>query len=213
MKRLLFLTATFAALALLAPQIGQAQPYTNQLGIYSDMVGTPSSANFVAAPNVPFNAYLVLTYPVNDNFQGGTGTNRPVTQVGAFECRVNLPSEAGFIAGAPTFPGGGVNIESSPYLVVGYVTPIPVVNNAAVLATWSMMVTDSEQHDITMGLAHFPSIPGEMAIVDAEDTTGDDLVPVFVSTADFAVPVFSINGTAAVATEESSFGSVKALFR
>ncbi len=212
MKRLLYVTATLAAFSLLMPQVGLAQTFYSQLGIYSDQVGTPEAANFVATPNTPFNAYLVLTNPINEAYDGGTGTTRPITLVDAFECKIIMPETAGFVKLSETYPEQAINLATPPDYVVGYAASVPVVGNAVVLCTWQFMVTSGDQADIFLGLVRFPSIPGEMAIVDAEDPQ-DNLCKVYVSTNNFAVPVFSINGTAAVATVDASWGDVKALFR
>ena len=212
MRRLLTLAATFAALTLLMPQIGQTQTFESQLGIYSDQVGTPSAANYVATPNMAFYAYLVLTDPVNDSFDGATGTARPITMVDGYECRVNMPEGDGFFNLGITYPAQALNLALPPDYVVGFATSVPVVGNAVVLCSWNLMVSDNEQQDITMNLTRFPSLAGTMSIVDGEDPQ-DPLVPVYVSTNNFAVPVFSINGDAAIAVDDASWGDVKALFR
>lgn len=212
MRRLLTLAATFAALTLLTPQLGQAQSFESQLGIYSDQVGTPTAANYVATPNMAFYAYLVLTDPVNDNFNGATGTARPITQIDGYECKVVMPEGHGFFNLGITYPGDALNLATPPDYVVGFASSVPVVGGAVVLCSWNLMVTDSEQYDITMNLTRFPSLAGAMSVLDAEDTD-DPLVPVYVSTNDFAVPVFSINGDAAIAVDNASWGDVKALFR
>jgi len=211
MKRLLILAATFAAVTLLMPQIGQAQAFTNQLGIYSDPLGTPASANFNATPNVAFNAYLVLTNPMNDTFDGGVETKRSITMVNAFECRVTMPTSSHFLNLGVTYPVDAINFGEGSYYIVGFAPGVPVTNNAVVLCTWELMVTDAAEYNIMIGLARFPSIAGHLAIADAEDPQ-DPLSPVYVSSGDFDSPVFSVNGSA-VPVDTESWGDVKALFR
>jgi hypothetical protein len=212
MKKLLTVALALAALSILAPQAGFAQAWNNQLGIYTDPAGDPVTSNYDATPFTQFYAYLVLTDPVNHSFAGGVDTARPITQVSGFECKVTMPASELFSVTNEFFPADAIDVGAKPSYAVGFASPVPVVGGTVVLNTWRFMVDDDAQYDIFMDITRFPSLPGVMAILDAEDTD-DPLSPVYVSTGDFAVPVFSINGTAAVAIESDTWGGVKSLFR
>ena len=218
MKKLLFAAMTLAAFSMLMPQVGQAQ-HMNQVGIYTDMVGTPSAANYAATPSVPFDVYLVLTNPMNDTYNGGTGTNRPVTIVSGFEAKVIWPASATFFKLSESFPANAIDAASdSDEYAVGYATPVAVVDNAIAVCHWQLMVTTTDPYHIFLDTIRFDSIDGFMAFIDAEDPNDTDwqdgnLAPMHVSTGDKALPVFSINDTATVAVEAETWGGVKSLFR
>ena len=213
MKKLLFAVSALAALSLLAPSAGFAQGAYNQLGIYTDNTGLASSANYVATVNVPFFAYLVLTNPYN-YAQGpiGSEVEAAVTAIDGWEARITFPADATWFTLSTTFPANAIDIGAKPDFVVGFATSVPVTGNAVVLCTWQFMALAPTKFNTFFNVASIPSIPGTMAIVDANDD-GPNLVSVYPSTNDFAVPVFSVNGTDAVAVENESWGGVKALFR
>ena len=95
----------FFAGALLIPTLGLAQTNTNEVGIFTDPTGSPDSANYHATINTPFNAYLVLTDPVNRTFEDGSNRKVPITAVDGFELAIHLPSfEDGFILLSESYP-------------------------------------------------------------------------------------------------------------
>jgi hypothetical protein len=211
MKKLFFVVSGLAALALLAPSAGFAQT-NNQFGIYTD-AGGQSASIFEAVPNAPFGAYLVLTNPVNETYDGGTGTTVPVTMVEAFECRIIMPASASFFALTTTLPPESIDIGQKPDFVVGSATPYPVTDNAVVLITWTMMVTDLATHNFFLEMTSIPSLPGTMAFQDAGgDPDGFPLVEAYPASGNSSDAVFSING-GAVAIENESWGNVKSLYR
>lgn len=215
MKKLLFAVSALAALSLLAPSAGFAQTAYNQLGIYTDQAGIPDSANTVATVNVPFNAYLVLTNPWNHSFGPiGGEVEQAITAVDGFEVRLDFPESASWFMLSENFPANEINVGQGNDYVVGFATSVPVTDNAVVLVTWQFMVLAASEFNTYMNLTTFPSVAGTLAIVDADDTDQpSNLVSVYPSTNDFDTPVFSVNGTAAVATENESWGGVKALFK
>lgn len=211
MKKLLFVASALAALALLAPSAGFAQTAWNQLGIYTTQTGVPGSENTNVAVFTQVNAYLVLTKPVNETFDGGTNTNAPVTSLSAFECRVVFPDELNFAVTSQILPPQALNVGTPPDFVVGLAVPIPVTNQAVVLITWRFRPFDDQPQSIFLAPTLAPSIPGKMAIVDANDPK-IPLVAVYPASGSFAAPVFSVNG-GAVAIENETWGGVKSLFR
>lgn len=213
MKKMFFAVFALAALSLLAPSAGFAEMVhgSSMFGIYTDPAGDFASASHVYA--APFNAYLVLTNPVNHSFDGGTDTRQVVTNVEAFECRVNFPPALGatLFHLTTTLPPNSIDVGTAPDYVVGLAAPIPVVGGAVTLITWNVMVLDAGTHEYYLGLTEFPSIDGTMAYQDADDPDAP-LVSAFPSSYDFAAPVFSING-GPIAIEGETWGGVKALFR
>ena len=208
MKKLMLSVYALAAFSLLMASTGFA---AGTLGIYTDPAGDPGTVHYAATPFVPFTVYLVLTDPVNNTFNGGTDTNNQINWIGGFECKVNMPLSASFAKVSENYPVAKVNVGEYPYYVVGYSGSIPVSNNAVVLCTWEFVVQDVTAMNVYLDKTRFPSIDGEMAILDGGD--GDRLVPVYVSSGSVDAPVFSINGSDAVATDVKSWGNVKALFR
>ncbi len=213
MKKLFFAVSALAALALLAPSAGFAQASNNQFGIYGDPTGLPGSSNVDVGPASQSSAYLVLTNPVNETYDGGTGTTVPVTMVEAFECRIIMPASASFFALTTTLPPESIDIGQKPDFVVGSATPYPVTDNAVVLITWTMMVTDLATHNFFLEMTSIPSLPGTMAFQDAGgDPDGFPLVEAYPASGNSSDAVFSING-GAVAIETESWGNVKSLYR
>lgn len=212
MKKLTTIICALAAFSLMLGSPGFAVPFSNQLGIYTDPTGDPASANYDAVVNVPFMAYLIVTNPINHYFEGGTATEEAITMIDGFECKVSMPESPNFNVLSRTYPVNMINIGSDPNYVVGFASNVPVTGTSLVLCTWQIMVTSEEEFNIYLGSTQFPSIDGEMAILDVNDSQ-DPLSAVYVSTGDRTVPVFSVNGTSAVATVNESWGGVKALFR
>ncbi|MCB1183459.1 hypothetical protein KDM41_08490 [bacterium] len=217
MKRLMLTAATLAALTILMPAATMAQ-HLNQVGIYTDMVGTPAAANYDATPNTPFDVYLVLTNPTNFTFNGGTGTEVAVTDIAGFEAKITWPDSPAFFKTAEAFPAQAIDAASeADEYAMGFATNVPVSGGAVVLATFTLLVTTTDPFQVFLSNIRFDSIDGEMAFVDANDPNSTDwqdgnLAPMWGSTGGTANPVFSINDDSAVAIEDQSWGAVKALF-
>ena len=222
MKKLFFAVSALAALTLLVPSAGFAQTALNQIGLYTDAAGVPSSASFNPTANVPFSVYLVVTNPVNHAFNDGAGTppyERVMTAVSGFESQVGFWT--GPTAGAPTLPGlfvlsqtfngSAIRLGEGNEYVVGFAAPVPVAGVAAMMMTFSIMVIDSDPKEVFLNTTSIPSIPGFMAIVDGS-IESNNLQAAWPSSGDYANPVFGIN-TAVVAVETESWGNVKSLFR
>ena len=213
MKKLFFAVFALAALSLLAPSTGFAQTAWNQIGIYTDQTGTPESANAVAELGVEFFAYLVLTNPVNESFGAGNDGTEPVTAVDGFECKITLPASSSFFQLGVAYPAQAVNIGNEPNYYVGFATSVAVTGTSVVLATFRYLILAPGVFDVFLSGPDIPSLGEGMAFVDGNDGETFNLQAVFPSTSTTAVPVFSINGTNAIATEAQTFGGVKSLFR
>ncbi len=204
MKKLLYTVSALAALALLAPSAGFAAGAFNQFGIYTDVEGDFSTASITTPTNTPFSAYFVITNPYNDDL----GTAIPT--VSGFECQVLLPA-TGLFTLAAVLPPNMLNVGTVPdYIVGGESQPAVGANNAVLMISFQFMATTADPMEIFLAPSSAPSIPGTMAIADGADPA--ILISCYPSSGDFALPVFGIN-TAVVATENESWGGVKALFR
>lgn len=205
MKKLLFVASALAALSLLAPNAGFAAGAHNQLGMYTDMdAGDFTGTSVTAGSGTQVVAYLVLTNCYDEV------ADAPVNSILAFECSVIVPSN--LFMGTTSLAPTGVNLVTPPLYSVGFVEAPTATgpNNAMLLATFTFFTTSSDPAEIFLGLMDPPSIPGTMAIADAADV--GNLISIYPSSGDFANPVFGIN-SGVIATENESWGGVKALFR
>jgi len=204
---------TVALVAFLTPMASQAQPYHNELGLYTEMTGDENAVNISVQEFLAFTVYLVITNPYNDEFDNGDGNlvGRAVEHVGAFEGQLHW-DRTFVLRLSMELPNNGINFAEYPDLLVGYSTPVAVTSGSAVLATFSFLVLDSEPYEFFLGIFSSPTFPNSMAYVDADDQYGSDIVPLNPVSGDFAMPVFGINNNV-VAIENESWGGVKALFR
>lgn len=208
MKKLLFAVCALAAISLLAPNAGYAQ-WENHIGIYT----TPDAANHCipATPSAPTNIYFVVSNP---RLSDGTA----VTAINAFELRVLIDGPpASMFRLFETLPAGAINVgvASDPYnseYVAGWPAATPVVGGFCSVMTWNVLfLNPAAQFYFRLGTTTSPAVAGKMAynVPVGEEAV---LVGCMPSSEDFADPVFS-TGDCVVATETSSFGNVKALFR
>jgi hypothetical protein len=209
MKKLLFVVSALAAFSLLAPSSGFAQ-WENKIGIYTTAVAPESGGtSMTLAASTPTNIYFVLTNPMN----GG----QEVQSVEAFEFKVAYNPSATFFKLAESFPVDALNVGTAPEYVVGYASPVAVgADRQITLMTWQCMILTPTQHDLFIELPSIPSLAGSLAYQDADALSGDLLVAATSSSNDYAAKVFSFNpaaGEEPIATENESFGNVKALFR
>lgn len=212
MKKLLFAMSALAAISLLAPSAGFAQ-FQNRVGIYADEIASAAHAN--PATNVPTNVYMLLFNPV--------GNSGPVTSIEAFECIVSVTPTTGIFKLSETvMPGvqvinlGDTSSLANMEYIVGSATPKAVVNNVCVLVQFQMLITVSPPPTFRFFVkpTSVPSIPGQMAWQAGGGP------PLYVMTPsntaesfDEAVFGFHLPPGEPVATEDSNWGNVKALFR
>ena len=213
MKKLLFAVSALAALSLLAPSVGFAQDAANQVGIYTETTGFTSNINDIAVGG-QFNAYLVLTNPINEDFNGGTGTSVPVTGIDGFEVAVMMPEGLTFLALQTLLPPDALNVGTAPDFIVGLGNSFPVVDTAAVLVTWLFASIDGGEYQLFLGATSTARFPGFMSIVDAGDDDSDPGQIVYPANNNFDDPAFAVNSAnVVVPVENESWGDVKALFR
>ena len=86
--------------------------------------------------------------------------------------------------------------------------PVYVVDEAAVLIWFQFMYVSTGVTTVSLGPTSAPSIAGEMAF----QSDPGELRVMYPASGSIHEPVFEFNGEA-VAVDDESFGSVKALFR
>jgi len=210
MKKFLVAVTAVAALSLLlAPGTGMAEPTnSNEVGLYdspdawtgitgTDLIGTP------------VDLYLVLS-KVED-----TETGAPYPTINAFELKLNFDPVGGLFNLGNAYPPQAINVGDMNNIGLGYLEYVvglgedfPVTDEQAVLATVTFMHTSTDEITVTAGPTFVPGIEGHMAF----QSVPGDLRPMYSMGGAHENPVFIFQGIA-IAVENESFGSVKALFR
>lgn len=168
---------------------------TDSFGVYFDVNGNTNT--FAAPIFTPFNVYLLIMNPA--------GTTD------GYECTVT-PTGAPYFILSTTLPAGALDIDSAANgFAVGAASPLsPNAGGALVACTWQFMVQAPTPLEFRIGPATFPSMPGGLPVV-----TGNGILRrCGISSGSTSAPVAYVNGTnQPIATEVSSFGNVKSLFR
>ncbi len=198
MKKIV-LVITLAAFALSGAAIAQVDPsYKDNIGVYTDEAGTE---NCVTLANGEHTVYLVLTKMTNDACAG-------------WESKISFDNM--FLTGF-AHRGQAVDVGSRPdEHIVGYADPLPASIGAGgyvvVVADLEILILDDSQPSYMYSDEVYFSLleNGLPAYLDG-NSGGHSLHPAF---GDVGDPMFIVNGDCGpVATEDSSFGSVKSLFR
>ncbi len=196
-----------------------AQTAPNALGIYTDPTGDPASSCYDAIVGAEFMAYLVLTNPVNNEFDGGQNTARPIQQVSGFECRIFMPGSASFFVLEEEFAVDDFTDcqDCRPNYTVEFATPVPVIDNAVVLVSWKFLTLTTGTHNIFIDPTEWESQPSALSVIDAEDpqagrssvtsSSGSENVPVFVIN-----PIHS-DCLVIIPVTAHSWGHIKSLYR
>ncbi len=204
MKKLSNVFWGLIALALLIPAVGMAQ-WQNELGIYTEDMASNITSDFAVTTTV----YFVITNPYN------VDEDRPVEWVNAYECSIELEG-TGFLL-ALRWPVDAINIGTMTNQIVGFASGVQVVDQAAVIAEMDVFYADSTGGPLTLTLKPVepPSIPGYMAYVDGDsEYPNDGLISLMTVSGDWNSPVFAINADPEiVATDQSSFDNIKAMYR
>ncbi len=210
MKKLSLIMSACAILLLVAPIWSIAQDeYPNEVGLYTNPDATGPYG--ISPPlSVPTDIWLVLSNVV-DLENGGV----PMEMVTAFECQIGVTPDPlndfyllSYDFGDSNSTAINVGDWSDGELIIGLATPVFIANGTAFLAKITIMALSSTRYDLSLNPTSKPGIPGEIAFV------GDDGTIKKMNSIGGAVgaTVFSIFGEA-VAIENESFGSVKALYR
>lgn len=184
-------------------------PDPNMMGLYFD---TNADSNCLPAQpsSVPFFAYLIVT-----------NTTAPALNAYELGYEVVVPAgmEGMLFRLADSIAGGavsGVNVgDASQVLsgdyIVGLSAPLPATE-AVVVHSMQYMLLAVMPVEWYIGASSAPSIPGDYPVV--QNAEGSILMQVGQSTGGPDIPVATVNaGECVVSVEESSFGSVKSLFR
>jgi hypothetical protein len=191
--------------SMLAPDAVQAQPWNNEIGLYTDLSADLSSTSIIVEPNVPFNVYLIVTNPVREeqnpseiDWVNGCIYRMPIIGSGLYEL-ANIPN------------GEGIRFLNPQDFTVGFSDPVPVPENRAVLiVTFTFMTVDYDPKLFFLQPAESFAYPNKvLTILPYPGTRVQDVYPV---SGDYELPVFGIN-PGVVATENVSWGGVKALYR
>lgn len=190
MKKLaLVLALTLVAFAGTASASGW---YTDNVGIYFDEAGTDNCGT--AAPMTPFPAYLVLTQLTNPD-------------VLAWEIALTFDNvlTLGFVP-----RGNAIDVGINPgEHIVGLPVALPAPGGVCVVADLTLMVMNTNPAGIRANGTFFHSLPIK---VPAYISTGTDILELHPISPP-GEPIFVLNNGCVVDVEESSFGSVKSLFR
>lgn len=212
---LMILLVTFV---LAAPAAAQDR---NLVGLVSDadcpLVITPSQNVCFAELYCGVQEFFLVAFnPWNDTLDA------PITNIGGFECKLMLPPEVYLLN--VVLPPLSINFKPLPELYVG--TNIPVTGDQTVLASLTVMVPEyvGETMYARLTPVHvaYQSIDGRLAITDANDgfrlQAVDPYGPEGVAV-DYTEPMLYFgdpHGQGApcmVGDEESSWGTIKALYR
>jgi hypothetical protein len=180
----------------------------NSMGIYFDR--TADENCLTTGASVPFFTYLILTNPTPqavNAYELGLEVVVPAGMEGMFfQLASNIADGAvsGINVGSPTALGGDY--------IVGLAGPIPA-QPATILHSWQHMLLAVIPVEYYIGASSAPSLPGDFPV--AQDADGSILFSCGQSTGGPDVPVAVVNGAGPcpVGVEETSFGSVKSLFR
>lgn len=187
----LLLVALFASTAFAGLDSGSDSfgVYFDTLGNVNDLDGQPIFT--------PFNVYLLLMNPVS-------ATN-------GFECTVTPTGAPHFILSTTLGGSGAIDVDASPNgFAVGAAADYPTVGGAMLLVTWSFMLQAATPLEFRITKASIPSMTGNLPVV-----TGDGVLRrCGIASGSVTAPVAYVNSpNEPVATEISSFGNVKSLFR
>ncbi len=219
MKKLLLSLSVVALLSVLAFGIATAEPtHPNEIGLYVTQDGTGPYGTTVIGTTV--ETYLVLTRPTDVE-----GNGQPYVSFYGFECYLSFGPDPSLLLLVNTeLPPGSLDIGLDKNVQAGMLEfivgidfniPPQVVDEAVVMATLTFLNLDTSVIEVSIGpIPDVPSIPGHMAFLGGHETSGPDffLTPMYSIGGSHEAPVFVFNGEA-VAVENESFGSVKALYR
>ena len=206
MKKLQFVMVALFAISMLAPSSGTAEPtHPNEIGLYTTPDGYGETGTDLICS--PIDVYLVLTKPRMNN--------EPCSGITYFSCMLNFNPQGGIFLTGNAFNGGGINLGDDSHIQSGFIeyiveltNPVPTVNDAVLLVSLQFINDNLSPVEVTLGPASIPCIPGQMDFMQADPPC--EIMYSMGGSHD--APVFIFNGEA-VAVEDESFGSVKALYR
>ena len=196
MKKLL------VAVALLGVLTGSALAQWDVNGsmgfFFSDTVFTDATTNSNPALSTPFDGWVVIL-------------GCDLTSVGGYEVGITVP--ATILVLTADGPNGWLNFGgSNTNHLVGYFTPVPIADGAAVLGHLQMMDIAGISGDISFG----PAVPSSFANLGpgiANGANPDDLRLCHLTSGATGGTVATLHGSGITATENDTWTGVKDLFR
>ncbi len=177
----------------------------DMLGLYFDLNATDNCLTIGAS--VPFFAYTMITNPSAANVFG--------VEFG-YDLVVPAGMDGSLFRLAEILPAGALNVGNASdkiqgNYIIGLASPIAGSGANVTMVTWQLMLLAPMSVDIHLGASNPESIADGLPAYEI----GGTIVPLGLSTGEpgLGFPVASVNGDCPVATEETSFGSVKSLFR
>jgi len=187
------------ALLLLVPLAAAQAQYegSNLIGLFfSDTEFSEETTNHAPEP-APFSAYIVLLNPEVDSVWG-------------YEVGISISDPYCFLLQA-YFPNDGTNYGYLLDHMVAFSTPVPIVDQAAILSTLELLYVGSDYVEISIGGSSLESIPGYYGPVIADGADPDVLIPCTIPSGELSGVVATLNGV--VAIEHHSLTGVKSLFQ
>ncbi len=179
-------------------------PDPDMMGIYFDLNADDNCLTI--GPMTVYFAYLILTNPT-------------APAINAYEFGLDIVVPAGSenmffrLASNINNPGGCYHDDAGRLggdYYVGLAFPIPA-EPATLLHIWQYMLLDAIPVEMYIHSTSAPSIPGDFPVV--QNAEGSILMQVGLSTGGPDIPVATVNTDCVVDVEETSFGSLKALYR
>jgi len=193
-------TLTLLLMLSLTLSLAHAQPgEENMMGLFfSDTEFSDATNNYDTAA-VPFNCYIVVLNPMVESIAG-------------YEVGIAISDPAVFVL-AVSGENGWTNFGDALNHLAGFGTPVPVIDNAAVVCTMQWLYSGLAEITIEFGHATPPSIPGWEGMVIANGADPDDLIPCGTPYGEVNGIVATLNCVCGPGVEKASLSGVKALFR
>ncbi len=202
-------TVVLAALVMLALPLSHYSyaavppPGEDLFGMYADdnFNGDPSDENptFVLVDVAMVQVYIYLT-------------DVSASSIGAFEFTLVYtgPGEPPYMTDLG-LPPQGINVGTDPDIIVGVGTPLlPNEHGHAILLSPTYFVYDSDPVYVVVTPTSIPAVPGQISYVGYDDP--EIIRAMNPASGNFIDPIFAFN-TGLVATESTTWSSVKALYR
>ncbi len=208
MRTLNLLITLLILLALSAPQVlATADPDPDGIGVYFDLQADIWQ-NWIGA-NIPFNAYVILTNPSGEEILGYEFAYQLLVTPGMenliFGLGIVFPD---FVPIVPPWPIYDIFAGE---VVIGPFAPAPMPGNpAVVLATWQfMLLTPNIWAEFYLGPTSGDGVTDGRLAYDSEA----GWVSMNNSTGNPEIPVATVNLEAPIPITETTYGSLKALYR
>jgi hypothetical protein len=205
---------TIAVLVLLlAASANAGFIYPNEIGLFTDLQDGPDFFKTQLGATGPgaYQAYLTCVNPFNEE------RGEPIRNLGGFELDVRVPAD--WIIESVEYPPNMMNFAGQPgsFFCSGIVptgwTPDGTVPGCTVLATITFATFQESPRPDAFHLAPVyvsPSIPGHMAVTDADEDFA--LSRAFPISGGYDAPVMAVDYWV-VDGEDAAWGDVKALYR